>query len=112
VLDHTAIVRGRACVHSFITPDSCGRNTFTRRTHGWLCKPHYFEEQASIPPKPRKPSERWLGYRVAQPQTDAEIVADIISADRQAIGIGRVIRVQRGTTDPIYLQLLEPPVVH
>jgi hypothetical protein len=68
---------------------------------------HYHQQQKRIPTKPRFPQEQWIGYKALQPQTDEEIIADIITTDTAAIAAGRVVRIVRGTQDPAVLRLLE-----
>jgi hypothetical protein len=102
-------VKGNRCIHTFLESDPCGRVAFNRRTSGWLCREHYSMFQASIPEKPRKPSEVWRGYKPVQ-QTDAEIIADVIRVDTESIAAGRVTRIQRGVVDPVYLKILQPGV--
>jgi hypothetical protein len=77
-----------------------------------LCHGHYRDQQEAIPPKPRKPQERWKGWVRSQAQTDEQIIADIIARDNWCIAVGTVVVISRGNTDPVRLRLLEPPTVH
>jgi hypothetical protein len=89
----------------------CGRPAFTRRTNGWLCSGHYAQQQQSIPAKPRKHQPKWKGL-VPAVETDEQIIASIIAAEKQAIEVGTVRQVKFGRLEPISLRYLEAPTVH
>jgi hypothetical protein len=102
------------CIHSFITPEPCGRGAinkpFPRQTsvpHGWLCLDHLRQEQNSIPPKRRFRQDLWIGHQ-KQNMNDEQIVADIIATENLALGMGRIVYYRHGNNDPIYFKTLEP----
>lgn len=112
-----ADIKGKTCIHSYGTLDQCGRPAFNRKTNGWLCVMHYRQQQESIPAKPRLPQPAvYNGHALfknfIKVQPDHEVIADIIASDKRAIASGRVVTVQRGATDPVYLRLLEPLTVN
>lgn len=99
-----------ACIHANTMYDSdprvrCGKPAFTLRSHGWLCIPHYRQQQEDIPAKPRKHQPVWRGFRPAV-QSDEAIIADILRTETQAIANGRVEAIACGVIDPIYLKVL------
>jgi len=97
-------VKGNRCIHDF--PEPCKRVAYNAKTSGWLCKDHYYKMQNSIPPKPRQEQPKWKGL-VPAFQTDEEIIADIIATDAVSITLGKVVRIKRGTVDPVCLRILE-----
>ena len=105
-------VNGATCIHAFLTPELCGKPALQRPdkhgklSNGWLCKEHYRQFQASIPPKPRHSQPKWKGL-VPQVQSDEEIIADIIATDATAIALGVVVRKQHGSLEPVYFRTLE-----
>ena len=85
---------------------NCTSKAFNIGFHGWLCFQHYREQQRQIPPAPRKPQPRWRGY--VAPQTDDQIVKDIIQTDAAAIAAGKIVSVRFGVIEPDYIRYLEP----
>jgi hypothetical protein len=107
-----------SCIHQIVTAGfraadktdpACGKPAFTKATNGYLCIGHYRQQQQSIPAKVRKAQPKWRGL---VPQSDEQIIADIIASDKRAIENGTIVLVKRGAHDPIVLRLLESPTVH
>lgn len=107
-------MRQSFCVHAD-TPYNdqaiaCGKPIF-RRTHGWLCVPHYRAQQDAIPVKPRKPQPRFID-KTRITWSDEAVIANIIATDKQAIATGTVRKVRFGIDNPLVLRYLDGPTIH